>query len=242
VWVIDVGGRYEPKLHNFDHHQFDRDAEPVTAFTLILDHFGRLELSRRVYPWVDFSVMMDTKGPVFTADWVGMDRYMFYRVMSPIEEHVLRVFGSQHGWHYTDPTWVQLLQMGRQQLDYMDRFAERFEWLTANAKLVSTPSRKVPVIACLVAQLSDPALSMNAFREANPVNGRLAAVSITPDDRGSGWTLYRFNDDPRVDFSRLEGHHEISFAHRGGFVAKTKSRCTATMLWKLIDKADPEGG
>ena len=29
VLVVDVGGRLEPELGNFDHHQFPRDADPT---------------------------------------------------------------------------------------------------------------------------------------------------------------------------------------------------------------------
>ena len=62
------------------------------------------------------------------------------------------------------------------------------------------------------------------------------AVSISKDDRGDGWTLYRYDDDPRVDFSVLAGHPDIVFAHKGGFIAKTKA-ITINEAIEIVRKA-----
>jgi len=60
------------------------------------------------------------------------------------------------------------------------------------------------------------------------------AVTVTIDNRGDGLTLYRRHDHPQVDFSRLEDHEAISFAHKNGFVAKTKdARCDWRELIRL---------
>jgi hypothetical protein len=46
---------------------------------------------------------------------------------------------------------------------------------------------------------------------------------VAPDSRGNGYGMRRFNDDLRLDFSRLEGEADIHFAHARGFIAKTSS-------------------
>ncbi len=41
-----------------------------------------------------------------------------------------------------------------------------------------------------------------------------------PDRRGPGFGLSRFNDDRRLDFTRISEDPEVHFAHKQGFVAK----------------------
>ena len=47
--------------------------------------------------------------------------------------------------------------------------------------------------------------------------------TISKDPRGAGYALYRINDHPRIDFTLAATHPDISFAHTGGFVAKTRT-------------------
>jgi hypothetical protein len=61
-----------------------------------------------------------------------------------------------------------------------------------------------------------------------------AVISLSWDDRGSGWSLYRYNDAPTVDFSVLEGLPGISFAHKGGFIAKTRDRVELDVVFEYV--------
>jgi hypothetical protein len=63
------------------------------------------------------------------------------------------------------------------------------------------------------------------------------AVSVLYDDRGEGLTLFRFDDDPRIDFSKLDGHERILFAHKGGFIAKTLKRVSQEEVVALVELA-----
>jgi hypothetical protein len=44
---------------------------------------------------------------------------------------------------------------------------------------------------------------------------------VYPDRRGNGYGLSRHNDHPGLDFTRIEKHDDVHFAHARGFVAKT---------------------
>lgn len=50
-----------------------------------------------------------------------------------------------------------------------------------------------------------------------------STILATHDDRGDGWMLYRYDDCPLVDFTKIKEHPDITFAHKGGFIAKTLS-------------------
>lgn len=59
---------------------------------------------------------------------------------------------------------------------------------------------------------------------------------IDPDRRRCGYGLSRFRDDPRFDFTRIEGEADVHFAHARGFVAKT-SATEVERLWELVSLA-----
>jgi hypothetical protein len=67
--------------------------------------------------------------------------------------------------------------------------------------------------------------------------GTPAAISVTFDGRGKGWRLSRVNDAHGVDFSKVIGHKDILFAHKNGFVAKTKERLSKDEVLKLVELA-----
>ena len=59
---------------------------------------------------------------------------------------------------------------------------------------------------------------------------------ISPDSRGEGYGMRRYNDDQRMDFSRLEDEPDVHFAHSRGFIAKTTTT-EINRLKSLIRKA-----
>ena len=61
-------------------------------------------------------------------------------------------------------------------------------------------------------------------------------IVISLDRDGDGWRLFRF-DGAAVDFSALAGNDAIAFAHKSGFLAKTKERLPLEDLVGLISKA-----
>ncbi len=60
------------------------------------------------------------------------------------------------------------------------------------------------------------------------------AISITPDDRGAGWSLYRFHEDSGIDFTRIKDHPDVTFNHFSGFLAKVRE---GSDFVELIDES-----
>jgi hypothetical protein len=61
-------------------------------------------------------------------------------------------------------------------------------------------------------------------------------IVISMDRREKGWRLFRF-DGTCVDFSRIADCPEIAFAHKSGFMAKTKELLPIDDLIVLVSKA-----
>jgi hypothetical protein len=51
--------------------------------------------------------------------------------------------------------------------------------------------------------------------------GRKVVATISRDNRGPGWSLYRRADSPLCDFRRIANHPSVHFVAPSGFIAKT---------------------
>ena len=83
--VIDIGHRHQPDLHNFDHHQFARDAKPTCSLSLVLDHNGIYEDALSFCPWLEVAEWFDCRGPKDTSEWLGVDRETIGKLNSPLD-------------------------------------------------------------------------------------------------------------------------------------------------------------
>lgn len=203
VWVLDVGGRLEPESHNWDHHQLPRGSKEC-AMTLLATSLGVRDVVGKLFPWFEIRGELDATGPFATAKAHGLEWSQVSPFLGPFEDIVLDGF-------QTEPTGA---------VRFM---AERvFLALVAHEK-----------VASLVRQgLTGYGLLVTDFTAADPEDVRIAqdaflpgqGVAIFHDDRGAGLTLLRINDDPLVDFSRVDGDPDVVFAHKGGFIAKTVSK------------------
>ena len=61
-------------------------------------------------------------------------------------------------------------------------------------------------------------------------------IVISMDRRSDGWRLFRYEGTP-VDFSRIAECPEVEFAHKSGFLAKTKERLPVDDMVALVSKA-----
>jgi len=61
-------------------------------------------------------------------------------------------------------------------------------------------------------------------------------IVISLDSRENGWRLFRYDGTP-VDFSLIADCPEVAFAHKSGFIAKTKERLALDDLIALVGKA-----
>lgn len=220
VLVLDEGGRHEPELNNFDHHQFARDAAPTCALSLYLDSRLDIAVAREAFPWLEATEVLDSKGPVAFAKWCGCNPDKVHALQSPVEGWLLERFSSLSVLRPGDAVHEVLCSVGAGMLTQYDDFKTRLGLLPAVCSWHDVGGLLVLVVDPEeLPGNSKPTLALEAFcRRRRPG----CAVTVTADDRGDGLCLFRRNDHPGVDFSRLEWHPRVVFAHKGGFVAKTK--------------------
>lgn len=236
VVVLDQGGRHDPQLRNFDHHQFPADAEVSCTLHLLLRHLSLLSAAERVWPWLEWTLVLDARGPQALAR--AMEEYLAHpgeptktendergrvrardvlrRLSSPVETSLLRVLSRTSRIGHEDPLHILLADMGRDLLDELTKLPARLARFDREASWLDL--RGVDVLALGGAPIT--ALDVSALEVWLIDQSRSeTAVLVLRDDRGDGWKLVRRNDHPQVDFRRIAGHPGVGFVHPTGFLA-----------------------
>lgn len=238
VTVLDVGGRYEPTNGNFDHHQLPRGSKD-SAMTLVAANLGipngagiaeyapgdaefpvdsMASFLEDVFPWFRRRAELDSCGPFATAKSAGVDWSVVESFLGPFEDIVLSEFEK-------DPVTVASKLAGM-----ITRKWEAFSKVLA-ARKVDRPWWGDGEFAIADFTAADPA---EAEEVSDALTAKVNGVAVFHDNRGPGLTLLRLRDDPRIDFTRVKDDAEVSFAHAGGFVVKTRSKDLGE-AWRLIE-------
>lgn len=227
--IVDVGGRHEPENNNFDHHQFPRDHQPTCALSLVLQHLGVYEDARRFCDWLEPAEWFDCRGPQRTAEWLGVPRDAIGKLSSPIDISMLRRFANiglddelKAGDHvyelmrYIGGDLLEYLRSVRSKLDLISQHVERWQVVSGAEcfDVLFLPRTDVSI--------EDASGGLARYITVNELHEEIAAIAY-PDSRGDGFGLARFNDHPRLDFTRVESADDVHFAHNSGFLCKTSA-------------------
>ena len=205
VVVGDVGGRLQPSLNNYDHHQ--STALACASHLLNLD----LQLGLERLPWWERMSVTDTKGPAATALALGLPHFP-WELLSPVEGWLLGMFEGRKAIFPGSFRYEALSLFGLGLLTQAEELARGQAAAQGLPEPILIKGLEVGVISEEL-----PRGAVGEYRKKYPN----LAVIISPDDRGPGWSLLRLEDHPRVDFRRVDAG-ACGFVHAGGFVAKTR--------------------
>ena len=232
--VVDVGGAHDPALNNFDHHQFPRDAPPLCALSLVLQNLGLYEDALAFCAWLRPAEWLDTLGPNKTAQLMDIPRTALSALNSPIDITLLNRFARQTELQPENPLYQVMCMVGEDNVSYLRSLRERLDYLKQHAQYWTIETDGEPIQALFLEQSevisNDASFGIYAFIESEGKEDEIHAL-VYPDRRGDGYGLTRYNDSQRLNFSQIETHNEVRFAHKRGFVAKV----TATDPTRLQD-------
>ena len=208
VLVMDVGGVHDPARLDFDHHQRAATDEPKCAFRLLAEWLGADAELRVLCPWYTAWNYIDVCGTARTAAMFGAPvEALAGLVSNPLSDWVIRRFAD-------DPTLRRKLSLTlSKELDLTRRC-----WRSMCPKIVERTIaglRVADLTGCLAEEVSR--CSSAWARQHRP------ACLLMRVSRGDGYSLLRWADDPRIDFSRCAGKPYTLFAHPGGFILKTRT-------------------
>ena len=245
--VVDVGGVYDAELNNFDHHQFPRDAPPLCALSLVLQKMGIYEDALSFCAWLRPAEWLDTLGPNETAKLMEIPRKAFSDLNSPIDITLLNRFANQTELSPDDAIYQVMCMVGEDIVKYILSLRERLDFLKQHAQWWSIEPDNIsgpPIKAIFLTQhesiANDPSFGLHAFIAEQEKEDQVHAL-IYPDRRGEGYGLTRYEDCPRLNFSRIENEVDVRFAHKRGFVAKVEAtapeRLKQLLAMAVVDSA-----
>ena len=220
IAVIDIGLEYSDTRLNFDHHQFPRDHVPTCALSLVLQHLGIYEDAREFCSWLEVAEWFDCRGPVDTAQWLGIERDTLGQLNSPLDITILRRFASQTLHQPGEPIWEIMRMIGQDLVDYVTNLRARLDFVAEHAEVWELEGFKALFMPRTEPLPDDASSGLGYHVEALGLAKEVLTL-VYPDSRGPGYGMRRFNDDTRMEFTQIEGEADVHFAHARGFIAKT---------------------
>lgn len=235
VAIVDIGHEYEPALHNFDHHQFPRDQVPTCALSLVLKHLGIYEDAREFCSWLEVAEWFDCRGPVDTAEWLGIDRDTLGQLNSPLDITILRRFASQSEHRPGEPIWEIMRMIGEDLVNHVKTLRTRLDFVAQHAEVWEFENFKALFMPRTDPLPDEPSSGLGYHVEKLGLEEDVLAL-VYPDSRGSGYGIRRFNDDQRMEFTQIDEEPDVHFTHARGFIAKTSS-ADVDRLKELLKKS-----
>lgn len=276
VWIVDVGGRYEPDKSNFDHHQFPREAPACCTLSLILKRFGIYESAFKAIPYLSTIELMDSKGqealanaffklqmrrafdslaPELVAKYPNVDPFLLRNVArtaiahctrnadtrdrlistfsDPCANFVIGQFETETVWKSEHNIWRYMQRFGHDLLSIITNFDNAMSHLRESGEIRTVEGYKILVVPNFMEKVAGLSQLVSAWRSEVAPD---AIVSIAPDTRDPGLSVYRFEQEGPVDFTVLAGHPAVRFVHKNGFLLKTLTRDVEVAL-DLISRA-----
>jgi len=215
IWVVDTGNRHEPQKHNFDHHQ---SLDCPASFVLVAAYLG-LAPTLSVLPWWGFKDSVDRIGPARSALKYQAGDILVNR--NPVEDWLVGRFAADPG-----STLALLRSFGTMIVEDAATLKGQIDFWRGSRRL------NIAGVPAVIGETRE-SLGLEEFRriDESPVD-----IVISLDRRSDGWRLFRF-DGADVDFSLISDCPEVEFAHKSGFLAKTKERLSVEALIALVSKA-----
>lgn len=235
IAVVDIGGRHEEELSNFDHHQFPREQVPTCALSLVLQHLGLYEDARVFCDWLETSEWLDCRGPLNTARWLEVEPEVLAKLNSPIDITMMRRFAAQSVHQPGEPVWEMMRMIGMDMIDFITNLRDRLDFVAKHAELWELDGFRALFMPRTDPLPDDASAGLARYIEQAHA-GRDVIAMLYPDGRGEGYGMRRYRDDPRLDFTRIEGEKDVHFAHKQGFIAKT-SAADEARLKQLVQRA-----
>ena len=224
--VVDVGLEWDESKMNFDHHQFPRDAEPLCALSLVLKHLGLYEETRKFCDWLEVAEYIDTRGPNDTAKWLGVDRDAMSKLNSPLDITLLRRFAASNEHQPGEAIYEVMKMVGEDLIGFVRGMKDRLAFISRHSEVWDMEGGKKALFLPRTNPLpEETSMGMGRYVEDIGLEEEVVAL-VYPDRRGEGYGLSRFNDDKRMEFTRVGEEDDVHFAHNKGFIAKTSASQT----------------
>lgn len=245
IWKLDIGGKFNPKLKQFDHHPPVDPTEGVAkdqrqlldecAFSLLLKDWGVWEKAKELYDWLEPSRIMDIRGPKGLVDEYEISYRAINSLESFIEQSVLTMFEKQDKIEPSEPLFNLLHFIGKHFFESILNYYETLELVKEHALFKTI--KGVPVIHYPnTAKRTD--MLTRVLKDKKDEKWGIGGIGIYPNTRPEGSiAAMRYEDDERVDFTRIADYDHVIFTHPNGFIVALDSEISDQELERYIQNA-----
>jgi hypothetical protein len=210
-WVLDQGRKFEPELHNFDHHQIE---EEICAFTMVLDHFYGKKY-REYMPQLRFVEIYDSYGPKKAAEFVEMKQDNLDVVLSPIHTSMMRVFSKIEG-RVKDPMLSIMKEMGFEICSQIENTEMLLKALDEASYFEYKGINILDNSACVLPEgIKHDVLPTKLYSKIKDI---YPGVILTKDSRQEGYRMVSTN----TDCLKFLPNPNSYFVHNSGFLVGFK--------------------
>lgn len=212
-WVLDQGARFDPELHNFDHHQIEKE---ICAFTMVLD-FLYGEEYRTFQPNLRYVEIFDSYGPSAAAKFAQIPESSIDIINCPIRMAIMQVFSRIDG-EVTDSLLYVMREIGREICFQIENTKSLFEILS-DGKLIEFEGYKIFNV-CDCVMIDGTKHDRLPTKEYCKHKGYEPEIILTKDSRTqNGYRMVSIN----TDNLRFTPNDLCYFTHNSGFLTNFKN-------------------
>lgn len=206
-WVLDQGRRFEPDLHNFDHHQLE---EEICAFTMVLDYFYGKEY-RKYLPQLRFVEIFDSYGPNKAAEFAKIPQESLDIIASPINSAMMRVFSRIEG-EVCGSLLSVMWEMGKEICSQIEDTKNLLNSLEDSVFFELGKIKILDTTRCVVPEgIKHDQLPTKTFCK---IKNKEPDIVLTIDSRQKGYRMVSIN----TDVVRFRPTDKAYFTHNSGFL------------------------
>ncbi|MHA1149103.1 MAG: MYG1 family protein [Promethearchaeota archaeon] len=211
-WVLDIGGRLEPLKNNFDHHQ---ENIRECTLSLLLKNWNIWEKAIKVHSFLEIAVLIDSQGQYKTLKELNLPNYVSIIFSSFLEISLLRLFSKKSVIHENSVLYKLMKYFGSEFFKEISDYEETIQLVDKFSEVKKL--RDVPVIQ-YYGKITNT-MERLIKEKKKELFGR-GGIGIFPNNRPKGTiAVQRYDEDKRVDFTRLPKDKRIRFIHSSGFLA-----------------------
>ena len=215
IWKLDVGEMFDPEIKCFDHHQDGMDDE--CTLSLLLKHWDSWSIANEVHTWLKIVVVNDTLGPKEVTKQLRISSTAMGALHSFAESTILDLFKKQEEIKKGSILFSLMEIIGRNFFALIDEYSALKK--VAKKKLKCKTINGVQTIFFYEGVDHSSTLTRiikDKMKEKWPeLRG---GIGVYPNKRVKGTlAIKRFEDDERVDFTRISHYDKVVYSHPKGF-------------------------
>jgi hypothetical protein len=220
IWKLDVGGMFDPDIKCFDHHQDGMDEE--CTLSLLLKNWGLWSIANEVHKWLKIVVINDTIGPKEITKQLKISFKAMGALNSFVERTILDFFNKQKEIEKESLLFSLMEIIGQNFFALIDEYTtimgevkEKLKYKIINGVQSILFYKNLNHSSTLIRIIKDK------MKEKWP--DLRGGIAVYPNKRVKGTlALKRFDDDERVDFSRISHYEKVVYSHPKGFFVSVR--------------------